>query len=204
MKHGQNNQDITSCPRFYTKVCKSIQRCESVKRDAKMFRERFENHCTQNPKHIIIAWMKKNNFIANKASLVVSFGRWNVFYQILLQCKMFIQTFYLFCSIFMLKKIEISLHVIQRCKHLWPTPHAFKICSWHSKKIMLVMWCGIRDEMCVDHPHWLHCLSANFLDFIIHVWGAMWLCATTSNDNWHHSFTSFFFCLVLFVANRAW
>jgi hypothetical protein len=53
MKHGPKKKDITSYPRFHTKVYKYVQRCESVKRDVKMFRERFENHCTQNPKHIV-------------------------------------------------------------------------------------------------------------------------------------------------------
>ncbi len=45
---------------------------------------------------------------------------------------------------------------------------------------------------------------ANFLDSIIHVWGTMWLCVTTSNDDWRYSFYFFLFlfdfvCCILCV-----
>jgi len=45
---------------------------------------------------------------------------------------------------------------------------------------------------------------ANFLDFVIHVWGSMQLCVTTFNNDWHYFFYFFLFlfhfvCCILCV-----
>ncbi len=73
------------------------------------------------------------------------------------------------------------------------------ICSWHSKfsHVGYVMW-NLVWNVCWSSTLTALFEFANFLDFIIHVWGAMLLCATTSNDNWHHSFYFFLFLFGFF------
>lgn len=66
-----------------------------------------ESHYTQK----FSSYINKNNCIPNKTSFVISFESLEILYQIILQCKTFIQTFCLFYSIFIFSKIETSSHM---------------------------------------------------------------------------------------------
>jgi len=100
--------------------------------------------------------------------------------------------------------LRVSYHNILKFDDFTITARRRWSIEWRVQLRLNSVWHGIRSEVCANHPHWLCRLSlSTFLDFIIHVWRTMRLCATTFNDDWHY-FSYCFFLVCCRLCMTGW